>query len=476
MAKKNVVKEKYSVYTPKQEVGYTAEIKVHQERNHLVVPVTMMVEGVHSGSAGPLLHLIADLGRFPESWNGMPVMIDHPAVNGQNVSANSPDIIDTSCVGRIYNTNVSGTKLRGEAWLDEEKLRQINPVTLTHVNEAKPIEVSIGVFTEEEVETGDWNGETYEAIAKNHRPDHLALLPGGTGACSIEDGCGIRANNKKGGIDVKHDEWIKTMRSLNEEGFSIMTIGDHSAQGYKELVDSIRKKLDGMDTNDSYYMLEEVYEDSLIYAVHFRVGESKMYKQEYQFNSGKIELMGNPVEVRKNVEYVANTLQRTKFSVNNKKEDKTMTKNECPKCAEKINALIANKESGFVESDREWLEALTETALDKVAPKVIEKEVIVEKTIEVNKLAPEDQAALAYGRKQLAERRAMLTKGIQDNTKGIWSDEKLKSMDDETLESVYASVKKEDVVSYVGNGTGFHTDAEGEEPLYPAGIEIETVK
>ena len=30
MAKK-VIKEKYSVYAPKQEVGYTAEIKVHRK-------------------------------------------------------------------------------------------------------------------------------------------------------------------------------------------------------------------------------------------------------------------------------------------------------------------------------------------------------------------------------------------------------------------------------------------------------------
>ena len=469
--------EKAYLILTQDKTTYSVKKKKFMGTDYLIVPVVMMVEGVHNGSRGPLLHKVAEFGRFVESWNGIPIVIDHPVLNGEAISANSPEITENGTVGRVYNTKISENKLKAEAWLEEDRLRQVSVDVYTAVKASEPIEVSVGVFSDEEDEEGEFNGEEYSAIATNHRPDHLALLPGGTGACSIEDGCGIRANNKKGGIDVKNDEWIKTMRTLNEEGFSIMTIGDHSALGYKELVDSIRKKLDGMDTNDSYYMLEEVYDGSLVYAVHFRVGESKMYKQEYQFNSGKIELMGNPVEVRKNVEYVANTLQRTKFSINNKKEDKTMEKKECPKCVEKINALIANKESGFIESDREWLVTLSETALDKVTPKVIEKEVIVEKTIEVNKLAAEDQAALAYGKKQLAERRAMMTKGIQDNTKkGIWTDEKLKGMDDDTLESVYESVKKEDAVSYIGNGTGFHVDAEGEEPLYPAGVEVETVK
>lgn len=37
----------------------------------------------------------------------------------------------------------------------------------------------------------------FKRIARNLNPDHLALLPGGTGACSWEDGCGVRANERK---------------------------------------------------------------------------------------------------------------------------------------------------------------------------------------------------------------------------------------------------------------------------------------
>lgn len=69
------------------------EYEVREEtlngREYVVVPVTMMVEGVHSGSKGPLLHTSEELGKIPESWNGMPVTVDHPVVEGLPVSAHS---------------------------------------------------------------------------------------------------------------------------------------------------------------------------------------------------------------------------------------------------------------------------------------------------------------------------------------------------------------------------------------------------
>ena len=66
---------------------YVIRSDVYEGRTHIVVPVIMMVEGVHNGSQGPLLHLAEDLGKFPESWDGIPVTIQHPTVDGGNVSA-----------------------------------------------------------------------------------------------------------------------------------------------------------------------------------------------------------------------------------------------------------------------------------------------------------------------------------------------------------------------------------------------------
>ncbi len=185
--------------------SYQIRQVTHEGKPHLVVPVVMMVEGVHSGSQGPILHTSAELGRFPASWNGIPVVVKHPQNSeGVYVSANSPDMIETAKVGRIYNTSFENNKLRAEAWLEISRLNQVSAVALAYIRQGRPMDVSVGVFTDTEESTGEFNGETYSGIARNHRPDHLALLPGEQGACSWADGCGIRVNstNKKGGYNV----------------------------------------------------------------------------------------------------------------------------------------------------------------------------------------------------------------------------------------------------------------------------------
>ena len=162
-------------------------------REYIVAPVVMMKTGVHHGSAGPIFHDIAELGAIPESWNGIPVTIGHPQDGDRNISANSPDQHEKS-VGKIFNTHVDGDKLRAEAWLDVQKLTATSPEALEYITQKKQLDVSVGVFTEDLVMAGTYGDEKYEAVARAYRPDHLALLPGEQGACSWQDGCGIRAN------------------------------------------------------------------------------------------------------------------------------------------------------------------------------------------------------------------------------------------------------------------------------------------
>ena len=480
----NTNMEQYASYLMNsQELEYEITFATHQDKAHLVVPVTMMVEGVHNGSQGAVLHEIGELGKFPESWNGIPVVIYHPEKDGVPISANYPDIIDKEIVGRVYNTNVDGDKLKAEVWLDEDRLNSISAETLEAVNNMKAVEISLGMFTENEMEEGKFGDEDYVAIAHNHRPDHLAILPDQIGACSIADGCGLGANKKKDMIQIdfklKGADLLSVFQRVTKEGYKLSEIGNHAEEGYNERMQMVYDKLRSLEIPNSsiYYYLEEMYDDYLIYT---KSGDNDrtMYKQTYKIESGKVEFVGEPIEVHKKVEYVVNSrFTRTKFSTNNKNEKKMAKENDCPKCLEKINALIANKESKFDEADRELLLTLEETVLDKLAPVVKEIEKVVEKTVEVNKLTPEDQAALNYGKKQLAENRSKMIKGIQANTaKGILTDEKLKVMDDDTLEAIYKSVKKDEEVNYELNGGVVNHTSNGEEPLYPAGVEVETEK
>lgn len=575
--------------------NYEVKVRMHQGRKHLIVPVTMMVEGVHSGTHGALLHTINELGQFPDSWNKMPIIVNHPQdEEGNYVSANDPDIADSpKTVGHVYHTRVDGSRLKAEAWLDEEKLNEASPETLANVNAGKPIEVSVGVFTSDEpVENGEWNGEEYIAIARNHRPDHLALLPDATGACSIEDGCGIR-NNQKGGnnimdvnakvtdmeskrkelgmsvaefyaiprdppsesklpifdaahvrnalarfdqvqgisadekasakrkidaaakkfkIDVSGNQLVKTIKELNIAGYSISEIGmnidpvegaetnaDVQQEGLIRQLDNIRQAVNSMDTNDSVHSLEEAYDDSIIFSKRSKdqtgyYGEAQLYKQPYELDTkGSVSLTGKAEPVKKQVSYVSNNVV-VNVSNNSKKEVKIMSKEKCTPCIEKkVNALIANTASGFIEGDREWLQGLEEVQLDKIVTNSTlqvntSKEVTSEQIITAMKgmkpedrvklLPDEDQHAISSFKKIEKEKRDNLIKGIQDNTsKELWPDAVLSAMPDDNLERIFNSVKKEEVVDYSPLGGGRTIlDNAADELLLPAGVELETKK
>ena len=465
--------------TVRVETGdYVVRHEMHQGKAYIVVPVVMMREGVHNGSRGPTLHLAEELGNTPESWNGMPVIIDHPSVDGEYVSANSPEIIETRSVGRVYNAHMDNDKLRAELWLNEDRLRQLSPVALDHVNRQLPLDVSVGIYSDNEEATGEWNGEEYHAIARNYRKDHLALLPGGVGACSWNDGCGIRAN-KKGGNQVDTNEQLK-------EACIKAIIENNADRGFQELVQAVRNKIDSLDSESVVHYLQEVYDDAIVYEVRMRVGGTRLYKQTYTFNNGMVELTGDPIEVVREVKYaVASHTGMTRLNYDkfkNKKEVNTMSDKVCTPCVkERVDNLIANKLTKYSENDREWLQTLAEDQLDKMVPEKVAptvQSISKEQVMEVMKsmkpeertlfLTADQQAVFAYGQKQMKERRDNLIKGIQDNTgKEIWPDETLSPMDEDMLVRIFNSVKKEEVADYSGLSVGRAEKPDGIEPLLP---------
>jgi len=476
----------YSIYKNKRVLDYEVKLAVHQEKPHLVIPVTMIVEGVLNGNQGPLLHLAEEFGRIPDAWNGIPIVIDHPEEGGVAVSANSPEIIDSRTVGRVYNTKLSENSLKSEAWLDEEKLNEISPGTLEEINARKAIEVSVGVFTDNEDAEGDWNGKEYAQIAHNHRPDHLAILPNAKGACSVEDGCGLGVNEVE--FTFKGDTLLGILKKVNRSGYSVSKIGafqedveeedDADEVGYNSLMQAVYSALNSMGSEGHWYYLEECYDDYLIYSESGMKTDNKMYKQGYEFKSGKIELTGTPVEVHKEVAYVVNkTMTRNKVNVNLKKEVE-MAENCTPCIKKKVDELIANGQGRWTESDREFLQALDEKRLDQLAPVVKEVEKIVEKEVQVNGLSEEDRNALAtYKAEQKAKREQLIT-DIQTNTSvEIWPVETLNGMTDDVLKRLFESTKKVEVGDYsLNGGIPVNTNAGGIEPLLPAGMEFETAK
>ena len=166
------------------------ETKSLEGRKHFVVPVVMAVEGVLNGSSGALLYPATELRRSVPHWNGRPVVVYHPAMRHNNC-AGMPEVFEKQRVGTIFNTRFEGKALKADAWLDVNRLQVVDWRVLGAVNKGEVMEVSTGLFTENESADGTWAGKPYTAIARNYRPDHLAILPDLRGACSIEDGAGL---------------------------------------------------------------------------------------------------------------------------------------------------------------------------------------------------------------------------------------------------------------------------------------------
>ncbi|WP_286764254.1 MULTISPECIES: DUF2213 domain-containing protein [Rhodopirellula] len=158
-------------------------------RDHYVVPMVMLTVGEHSGSNGPVYYPADELRESVPAWNGKPVLCYHSQVHGRGVSASSPEIANKQKVGVIYNTSFDGTRLKADAWIDSERIRFVDERILQTIQLNQQMEVSTGLFMDYDDSQGG------VIIARNYRPDHLAILPDLVGACSVTAGCGLLRND-----------------------------------------------------------------------------------------------------------------------------------------------------------------------------------------------------------------------------------------------------------------------------------------
>lgn len=166
-------------------------------KRYLVVPMVMLTHGVHRGSLGPIYYPEPELAKTPLVWNTTPIVVYHPTKNGKPTTAKDPEILRTRRIGMVMNTVYEKGKLKAEAWLDEKLCDIVDKRVLASIRNNQKIELSTGLHADRENQKGLFNGKPFEIVARNYRPDHLAILPDIKGACSINDNCGVLANNRE---------------------------------------------------------------------------------------------------------------------------------------------------------------------------------------------------------------------------------------------------------------------------------------
>ncbi|KKN66748.1 hypothetical protein LCGC14_0468590 [marine sediment metagenome] len=357
---------------------------------HTVIPCVALVEGVlwPANAAAPELALAEEFGRFPQGWNGRPVVFGHPKIDGVPVSASSPDVLEGNSFGQLFNTKLDGIKLKTEIWIDNALVTNLSEEAQKTVEKLKSgdevIEVSTGMFTMNEIVDGDFDGEHFEAIWRNIVPDHLAVLPEGVpGACSIEDGCGAPRTNKM------HPVMRACQLNANCESQTVIINSDTDEDGQKSIFQTLMEKgaawfsfrdssenLSDSDTRAALNNALDAVEDrftfiigvfggsddsgSFVYEVGF--GEA-LFERTFAINDGNITIGADAVRVRPVTKFVPVEV------ITDNEADSTIQENAMNK-EEFVNGLIANEATQYTDDDKEWLNGLDEEQLKKMSPVV----------------------------------------------------------------------------------------------------------
>jgi len=176
---------------------------------YLVAPVRMIVPGVLNGSLGPLLYPPEEIKATFRKWNGVPLTNNHPS--GSAMEAGH------LIMGEVRNAGTDGADLIGEAWFNVEKTKKVNNDIYAALTQGQKIELSTGLGVDKEEAPADsvFNGEVYTHIARNFKPDHLAILIDSIGACSVKAGCGVF--NEESKVDSEAEETLVPVSNSEEE-------------------------------------------------------------------------------------------------------------------------------------------------------------------------------------------------------------------------------------------------------------------
>lgn len=318
-------------------------------RPHLVVPCTMIGEGVVSGSEGAVLYPKEVLAANVGSWDAHPIVVYHPKMNNKFVSAKSPKFFNSRKVGTIFNTACADGLLKTECWFDEERTKKVDLRIHEAILANQGMEVSTGVSVDTSSEEGEWNGTAYTKKALSLTPDHLAILPDQIGAFSRAMGGGLFANMAYEPESLQTILTEGARRILAKCGVEVVA----NELSFSAVSRQLAEALAGQYGEKGQYWrgwIEEVFPDYVVF-----YDKDSCWKVGYSVKDNEVSITGTPSKVTRVTSYevVSNQAKETPEMSFDKKAH--------------IASLIGN---GWDDSDRPFLESMDDTKLQKIQPKV----------------------------------------------------------------------------------------------------------
>ncbi|MDA3133577.1 hypothetical protein [Atlantibacter subterraneus] len=174
--------------------------EVHNGRDHLILPsYTLPANVVMNGG----LYSASEIDAHYAGLEGTLAPLGHPQVNGQFVSAFSPEGLNVGFVG-AWNRNVkkSGNRIYLEKWVDVNKASESEGgrellervAAIERGEDVPPIHTSVAVFLDQLEPNEEQKALGAEWVAKIHGMDHDAILLHEVGAATPEQGVGLMVN------------------------------------------------------------------------------------------------------------------------------------------------------------------------------------------------------------------------------------------------------------------------------------------
>jgi len=273
--------------------------EVWNGKEYLVVPVVALMEGViHAVNAEtPELVPFATLEKAAASWNGKPVTLGHPKKDGKQCSAGDPGIVESHGIGVVRNSRVDkGTKkLLQEAWIEKLRAKKLHPEMFARLEASKVEEVSVGAFVVTDGKAGTHsNGREFKGSWVEADGDHLAFLPGGRGACSVDMGCGTH----RAAMHLVTAEAIEEVPDLTIQTFTTLE-GPSLDERIRAVNDAVMKEWnDPPEPPKPYAYAQQVFDDYVI----VREGED-LWKVPYEVDKDGTVTLGKETQVK--MDYVA---------------------------------------------------------------------------------------------------------------------------------------------------------------------------
>lgn len=326
--------------------------EIYNGREHWVLPsYTLPANVVMNGG----LYTQAEIDAHYQGLEGTLAPLGHPTVNGQFVSAFSPEGINVGHIG-AWNRNVkkAGNRVYAEKWVDTQVANQSGGgrellervEAIERGDDVPPIHTSVAVFLEQLEANAEQQAQGIEWVAKINAMDHDAILLHEVGAAQPEQGVGLMVNADQ----------AKSLRAN-----SGALVGESYRERERRLEKAARDKF-APGENDYAWVAD--FTDSQVVIIS-NGSEAQVYG--YIADGGKITFddTGSPVTRQESwVAIVANkvkslfTLQETPATNHKMEGDMPLTKEELEQIGSMVSEAVATNTEKAIKPLSEKVDAL----------------------------------------------------------------------------------------------------------------------